>query len=52
MSPGTTGGCTQMLIFDCVNGRSRNCYYNGYTDNPDGTRTCHYLCEYVLCYAA
>ncbi|MBV9494032.1 MAG: hypothetical protein JOZ54_07280 [Acidobacteria bacterium] len=51
-SPGTTGGCPQMVIFDCVNGRSRNCYLESSDYNPDGTINCRYSCEYVHCSTA
>jgi len=50
MSPGTSGlGCPLMLIFDCINGRSRTCYYDYPLIDGTGSITCVYRCELVLC---
>jgi len=50
-SPGTNGGCPQMLIYPCINGRSRNCYLDEIVYHADGTQSCNYQCTYVNCYA-
>ena len=51
-SPGSSGGCPQMVIYPCMNGRSRNCYLDEIVFHPDGTQSCYYRCSYVNCYSA